>query len=473
MITTAQLGQQVKAKYGEDVASDGRRYADIDDYELGQLVIKKYPVYEAQVSDSEQGKLNARAEYLNSPRGLATETVKDVGKKAIESVTNSGKRIATAIAAPKIIEETAKSEEGIQDVAKKVLLQIQKNKKEGKDTKRLEKAYNEFAQHSQANDLENILPSLNDSNFDTIMDFFGMGLDVATAGTIAPAKQGIKKGVEMVAKKGAEIAAKSAEKKAAKMVQENYEYALDLTMPQVTKKEGVAAMKEGRVTDPGLFSKASVTPTPRDNLVAESVQDIVSAKNSVRQNVDAINQKMNEINSGVKGMIADRKIPFNRNQLRARLNANKEESRLVFASDATAERVYDAVVDEFMKHVGKKDTLGLFEARQSFDKIPAIKKLLESEGMGENVRRQIVLDVRRAANEYVAEQLPKNNPYRDALMRESRMFEALENIAEKNWDQIGKNKIQSLIKQYPGMQWALGSLIGGSAALGASKLLGN
>ena len=340
--------------------------------------------------------------------------------------------------------------------------------------------------------------------------------------------------------------------------QKELEYALDLTMPRTTRKVSEEAIAQGRITTPGVLRPTKITPNPRDNLVAESVQDVVSPKNSLTQNIEAINQKVSQVNAGVREMLATRKVPFNRNQLKSRLNANKEESKLVFASDATAERTYNAVVDEFLKHVDKKDTLGLFEARQSFDKIPAIKKLLDSEGLGENVRRQIVLDVRRAANEYVADlldsqqvasvmkylqpketrrlvenakkykkpedfvkaetaaldELKKSDLYRAARRRidkavkkgdkttqeglvdegyenstaqdlediwhmanskieptagkatraalrsESRMIEAIGNMAEKNASTIGKNQIQILTDKYPILKWVVGGAAG-------------
>jgi hypothetical protein len=245
-----------------------------------------------------------------------------------------------------------------------------------------------------------------------------------------------------------------------KATQESLKYALDLTSPKISPKISEQAIQQGRMVEPGIFSKAKITPTPKDNLVAESVSDVVSPKNNVTQNIEAIQQKLSQTNAGVREMIATNKTPFNMKQLRFRLDANKEESKLVFASDATAERTYNAVVDEFMNHVSKGDTLGLFDARQTFDKIPAIKKLLDSEALGENVRRQIVLDVRRAANEYVAEQLPANNPFRAALMQESRMIEALGNIAEKNAKIIGKNKLQLLTEEYPLLKWVVSGLAG-------------
>ncbi len=248
--------------------------------------------------------------------------------------------------------------------------------------------------------------------------------------------------------------------KIASKADDTFEFAKEITAPRLTPKEAEAAIAAGRVTEPGLLTKSKVIPSKKDELVAESVMDVVSPKKSLVENVEAIKQKISRTNLGVREMIAQRKIPFNMNQLRSRLDAASEENSLVFASEPTAERTYNAVVDEFMKHVEKGDTLGLFDARQNFDQVPAIKKLLDSERLGENVRKQIVLDVRRAANEYKAEQLLTNNQYRAALLQESRMIDALGNIADQNARNIGMNKLQMLTKDYPILKW----VIGGTAA---------
>jgi hypothetical protein len=238
------------------------------------------------------------------------------------------------------------------------------------------------------------------------------------------------------------------------------EFALDFTKPRVTRATGTEAIQQGRFVEPGLLSKSSLTPTPRDNLVAESVMDVITPDKKMSENIEQISQKISQTNQGVREMIAARKSPFNGVQLRSKLEANKADNQLVFASDAMAEKTYDAVIEEFMKHMDKKDTLGLFEARQSFDKVPAIKKLLENEKLGEHAKRDIVLDVRRAANEYISDLLPENNPYKKAMKEETRMLEALGNIADTNFSKLDKNKLQLLAEEYPMLKWFVSGLAG-------------
>lgn len=242
---------------------------------------------------------------------------------------------------------------------------------------------------------------------------------------------------------------------------------LDLVSPKMTEQVKQQALKEGRVTEQGLLSAGKITPSKRDIQLAEAVDGIVSPKKSIIKNIEAISSKVQEINSGVKSYVSSKKVPFNTNQLRTQLNNGKSELDLIFASDKSAEKTYNAVVKKFIELVKNKDTAGLLDARQEFDKIPAVKKLLESDKLGENARKEIVSTVRTQANKYIANLLPQNNIYRSTLLKESRMIEAITNMIEKNTDKIGKNKLQIFADKYPIAATAIGT-----AALTALGLKG-
>lgn len=251
------------------------------------------------------------------------------------------------------------------------------------------------------------------------------------------------------------------------------DFVLGLVSPKATEKVKQEAIAQGRVSEQGLLRASKILPSNRDVKLADSVKGVVSSKKSTVQNVDALDTAVSRINNKVKSYVKTNKVPFNANQLKAQLNKGKEELNLVFASDKQAEKTYDAVVREFMKHVKNKDTAGLLEARQAFDKIPAIRKLLESQGLGENVKKEIVLTARQKGNEYIASLLPKGNKYRADLLKESHMLEVLGNIADKNTKEIGLSKLQSLAIKYPVLKWAVSGLVGaggigvGSAVIGS------
>lgn len=258
-----------------------------------------------------------------------------------------------------------------------------------------------------------------------------------------------------------------------RLLNKQLDYTLDLVAPKITTKVAQEAGEQGRVTAPGKFSKSKILPSRRDIAVADAVSDSVRPGMKPTEAVDSIKRNVAEINNGVKGMLSERNVPFSADELATRFKSAKDDVKLIFASDRNAERTYNAVVDEFMKHVKGFDTEGLFDARQAFDKIPSIRKLLQSEGLGENVRKTIVTEVRSTANEYVASLLPANNPYRYLLLQESKMIEAIGNIASKNIDTIGKNKIQLLLQEYPWMKYILYGVGTGAAVTGFNKITGS
>lgn len=237
------------------------------------------------------------------------------------------------------------------------------------------------------------------------------------------------------------------------------EFVSNLVMEKPTTKVKEAAIKRGSkgVTEQGLFRTAKIKPTARDLRTASDVKDLVSSKKTLLQNLDSIESKVDEIDNYVKSYAETHKVPFNTNQLRTRLNSGRNELNLVFASDSNAEKTYNALVDTFMDSIEKKNTPGLIDARQSFDKIPAVKKLLDSSPIGENARKEIVLTIRDKANQYVADLLPSDNQYRKLLYKESNMLNAIKNIAQKNTNIIGESKLTSLSKKYPIIATAIGT----------------
>lgn len=251
----------------------------------------------------------------------------------------------------------------------------------------------------------------------------------------------------------------------AKVVKEDA-FVDDLVSPKPTTAVKERAMKEGRVTEAGMLGKSKIIPSKRDKQLAEAVKGYVSSEKPVTENIESVKAGVSKINNGVKQYVKENKVPFNTNQLKRQLNNGKDELNLIFASDSNAEKTYDSVVREFMKHVENKDTEGLLEARQAFDQIPAIKKLLNSQGLGENTRKEVVLTARDMVNRYIADLLPEGNQYRSDLLQESRMIEAIGNMVDKNISMIGKNKLQMLTSQYPILKWIIGGLA--TAAVGAA-----
>lgn len=248
----------------------------------------------------------------------------------------------------------------------------------------------------------------------------------------------------------------------------------DYVSPKLNKDERIAAITQGRIKDPTFLKKAEAMTTQRTKNLADATKDIVSPKATLSQNVDAIRLNIDETDDAVRSYIQTHKVPFNQNQLRSTLMGGTDDLELVFASDKAAKNTYNKVVDVFIRNVGNKDTLGLFEGRQAFDQLPAVKKLLDSAPIGENARKEIVLQVRRMANEYIASQLPQGSIYKDAMLKQHYLLEALGNIAEKNEGIFGKNNLQLLAEKYPALKWLVGGVgagIAGGAGVGVGSAI--
>lgn len=464
MMDAASFGSRIKEKYPDGVAKDGRRYADIDDVEIAQMWVNAKPVYRGQVSFGDQDKIETlkgeaavaekEADRLTETGGYEDEStifpspLQDIAEgRGTEAGTERFKGAMKSVAQTALGASAFKAGpvgeamlEGAPELKEKV-----ENIEEG-----LSPTSDYQRQGKTATDIAQVV-----------------GLP-ARAGATKPAMDAVK---GMTEKVGSTVAKILPEQDAGKQLN----YAIELAMPKLNTTEKSAAIAGRNFKGPGIFRKAKATPTPRDNQVGESIADVVKPSNSLEENVDAIGLKISEINQGVRSMLLDakgpyNKTPFNKAQLRSKLETGKADLDLVFASDQNAEKIYDKVSDAFIKEVESGDIVGLFDARQSFDKIPAIKKLLETEAKGENVRKEIVLAVRRAANEYIADMLPTNNPYRKALIRESRMMEALGNMGDKNADILGKNKLQIWNEQFPLLKWIAGGTVVGATGGTASTI---
>jgi hypothetical protein len=291
---------------------------------------------------------------------------------------------------------------------------------------------------------------------------------------------GLKAAGTAAVKTGERVIASQTAKTASRTAETAFRDALDISRPKMTPKLEQQAFNEGRVGKQGIFKPASVTPSAHETRVAEALQPLVeegrvSPKFSPAKNREEINIEVSRINHEVEQHAHDPRFnqPFNETQLRTRLKAAKDDLSIVFASDPTIESTYDAVADAMVKSIGKKNVAGLFSARKSFDSIPAVKKLLDGlkGAEGENLRREVVLTVRGAANDLIGDYLPV---YKDAMRRETNLLRASENIGTKIRGITQEGRAMSFLKTPKGKllkQAAIGAGLAGGAVSGGEALL--
>lgn len=198
--------------------------------------------------------------------------------------------------------------------------------------------------------------------------------------------------------------------------------ALEIVRPKITPSLEQQAFNEGRVGKQGLITGAPIAPSASETKMAEAIQPMIDdgritaaqAKSDPAAVKATINQEVHGINQGVKGLLNEPRfnVPFNGAQLDKYLQSAKSGNKVLFGGDATLEKAYDTVIDEFKTYVKTKNVAGLFDARQEFDnfirnKYPAVFKpnKLGVINPADNVKQNALLDIRTAANEMVADLL--------------------------------------------------------------------
>jgi hypothetical protein len=473
-LTTDAFAAQIKAKYPQ--------YASVDNATLSQKMVAKYPQYadkvemapapapqpgivsrvasdvkqsfdernktvvqsKADVQSGKQGLFHGLLQSAGQAAGLIGDTLFAAGKEAVRSVAPqvipAAKNVLAKVAGSKPVQDIAQA--GGDFAAKHPII--------AKDA-------------AAIGNIASILP------IGKVGELAAKGV---TTGLKAAGSAAVKAGEGVVARQTAKTASRTAETA--------FRDALDISRPQMTPKLETQAFNEGRVGTQGIFKPAPVAPSAHETRVAEALQPLVeegrvSPKFPPAKNREEINIEVSRINHEVEQHAHDPKFnqPFNETQLRTRLKAAKDDLSIVFASDPTIERTYDAVADAMVKSVSKKNVAGLFAARKSFDNIPAVKKLLDGiKGAdGENLRREVVLTVRGAANDLIGDYLPV---YKDAMRRETNLMRASENIGTKIRGITQEGRVMSFLKTPKGKLLktaAVSAGVAGGAVTGGEALL--
>jgi hypothetical protein len=250
--------------------------------------------------------------------------------------------------------------------------------------------------------------------------------------------------------------------------QDAYEKALGITSPKLSSKGQTEAFRQGRFS-----GKGTIEPSLPERKVAEAVQPLIESgqitpqmlkKNDLPAIRDIMAQEVSKTNQGVREMIANNNQPFNSNQLNSKLSELRKER--IFP-DKPAEQLYNKVVDKIKGFIGKKDTLGLFDARQEFDQY--IKKTLGEKVFEKSDAASLaVRDARNAVNSYISELLPENNPYRPQLLRESDILSGIRQMSTKA-PEMFKEANKSFLKKYPYIAASIG---GAGIALTGEAIVG-
>jgi len=288
-------------------------------------------------------------------------------------------------------------------------------------------------------------------------------IPVVKAGRVAGA--GVKATGEAVApavRETARVGAEVAERRLASQITQD---ALNITKPTLRLKEKTAAIEAGRGEVSRLTRETTLQPSAIDIKIAKLVEDVVRPSNNFVQNIDAVRGKIESASEDIGTKLRGNNTIFNRNQVRSMLNETKEESRVIFGTDKVLEKNYDAVIDEFMRVLDKhpKTLEGMWAARKEFDIVMKKKfpNVFEKFG-GDTVRSNAILDVHKAANDFIGQKLPEGSAFREELLEISNMFTARKNIARSAADLVDVrlvDKVMTVIRANPITSFATGGIV--------------
>jgi hypothetical protein len=242
---------------------------------------------------------------------------------------------------------------------------------------------------------------------------------------------------------------------------------VELTRPVLSKADKKAALAAGQGKQTGILRTIDIEPSARDLEVAEAAKSVINPSKSAVENIASLNKEIAVSANNLKKSLASNNAIFNTKQLRKYVSSaiDSAERQVLLAGDEAAEKAYKGVVNTFMSVVAKhpKNLTGLLAARKEFDRI-AEKGLkgVFSEGVI-TARKQAIRDIRRKANEYIADQLPAGDAMREVLRRQSLLFDAVDNISDKTVENVGTNivtRTAKKIRQHPIASTAAGAAAG-------------
>lgn len=299
-----------------------------------------------------------------------------------------------------------------------------------------------------------------------------MGEDFLTA-LPSPTKAGIKNFFSGIKNKAASELAEMT-LKSGKVKQVVSKDAWEVIKPNLSKTEKVTKLMSGQAKEQGLLKEVVLKPTQQELKIAKAVENIVSPKKSFVENIYAVKQEIaKEADNVIKGLEKNNTI-YPQKELNAVLN--RIEKPISVKADPILNNYYDLAREKFLEFASKEkgNLSGLLKARKNFDswiekEIPKIWDDPKMSGLNKALK-----DMRMGANDFIASKLPTGNVFKESLQKQSLMFDALYNIATKNYKEVGTNVIQRTLQKNPTLKAGLKYGAGG-VGLGwvGSKVLGD
>lgn len=319
-------------------------------------------------------------------------------------------------------------------------------------------AQNAFQGASDLNAAANI-PQLTPNNqAEKVGSYIGQGADllvtppgsraasVATPLAVDATKAALSATKAALTKTPEEIAAKEAQKIA------------DIVSPKLTAKETTKAIASRGTSKTGMLGKIELNPDPAAGRIAETIKQFVpdfNPKATLSENISATKQGIARLAQDLKSKVVEsgQDAIYSFKELGSALR--KVERPTMIAADSTLNRAYDLIINKALdiaRKTGGKVS-DLLPMRQELDNFieKQFPNLYSSDTL--TPMRQGIKDIRNAITDFTIEHLPQDVGMRESYTHQTRLFDAVENMAEKaasgSQKEVGTNAIQRAAKRHP------------------------
>lgn len=386
-MTPQEFANRIRQKYPNGVSSDGRPYSQIDDVELTNKVIEKYPVYASQVkfeeSTSQKGflgnvanALGQRLQNVKSSFGEFTAGKQDPISTSLQ-IVGQGAGAVGDVAGQALIGAAKTAVKALPGQIEKPV--IEATKKVG--TEFLNTPLGQSALSAVRGGVETY------NKFKAKYPIAARNLEaVLNIGSLLPISKSaqvtgktLKTGTELAESFFKKEATKAFNRKQLKLLDQ----AIDIVQPSFTKKEAIGAFEKagvpGGMQKVGILGKYKYTPNQYDVDVANSIKNTVSKSKGPLDNIVEINKKISNVaEKEITPFLSNNKVPFNFEDFINYTKRVTPEPSLQSQVDAlpTYNRVVTRLTDEVAnelrktKNVDNLTDMGeLWRARQKIDDI--------------------------------------------------------------------------------------------------------
>lgn len=465
-MTSEDFLTNVRTQYGNQRTRDGRLVSDIEDKELMQKMLDRYPGERDNIEDIDT--YLSEDELTDAPAKTDVQTRLDETKKGLfarigdrfndmttkaQEVDESGfnpasKFLQTAGAGAEFI--TGSAIEGAKSltpefIEKPVTEAISKGAEAIAGTPVAQKIGEKYGEFSEAH------PELagNIEAVGSIAEVLPVGKAVGTVGNVA------KKAGEKVLEKPLSAIA---EAKRLKDEAEKLEYVTPKPT-ELTPTEYEKALSRGRISPKTNTETAKYNLSDSEKTIAKKYINTID-KDPVKTSINIFDQ-VDKLDTEVGNFLKGNNGIFNKGELRNKLLEDLEDvDDITLDSDRVA-RAKENIVNNFTAKLAKNDMHSLWEARKDFDR--SIEKAFSG---SPSLQKEIKVKFRNAVQDFISDGTP-DTTYKDYMKDMSNLLRLQETVATKAAKQRGLDAIHLWMKEHPKTMKTIGWTAVGLGAGGA------